>query len=566
MTARLLISLLASIFFNMLPLVGYNQFLLKPKDISSQFADTTLKFINPHVSPDGNTLILLDRDGNWYLSEREGKSWKNPHKIEVLNNAGNTNLKRELKGSNVFICGFDGARVIFSKLDLDGGFSFTPSKSGLKTYICKLNADRTFELPIQLSWEESELYHSSNHNNPNKYFSESAKGYRSKQKVLEVYRNTDYTRKNQPDEIPKELIKDGIREVLVIGNNGILYRQWIKKREWTNFSLLSVKSGNQWSSPAKITVEGFENEGIVFESYSEITHELFFVKNRRVYSAKLPDELTRLVTLDYPNQINNPPESEIIANDQAIEVEEINKSINYGLLLAIEDYPLDALNLQHLSNPYSDATKLKKEIISNYSFDSENVTMLRNPSRSDILSSFESLASILDENDNLLVFFAGHGFYDENLEIGYWLASDAISSSKANWVSNSTIRDYISGLKNKHTLLISDACFSGSIFKTREVTNVSNTLDDYAYYRLNKLPSRKAMTSGTLNTVPDDSQFMKYLLKYLSENEKEYLPSKQLFHEIEIAIINNTANIPQFGTIQNTGDEGGDFIFVRKER
>jgi hypothetical protein len=59
---------------------------------------------------------------------------------------------------------------------------------------------------------------------------------------------------------------------------------------------------------------------------------------------------------------------------------------------------------------------------------------------------------------------------------------------------------------------------------------------------------------------------MKYLLKALTLNEKEYFPSKQLFHEIEIAIINNTANVPQFGTIQNTGDEGGDFIFIKREK
>ena len=71
------------------------------------------------------------------------------------------------------------------------------------------------------------------------------------------------------------------------------------------------------------------------------------------------------------------------------------------------------------------------------------------------------------------------------------------------------------------------------------------------------------MTSGTLNTVPDKSRFMEFLYKRLQENENKFLTSRQLFTQIETAIINNTNNIPQFGTIQNAGDEGGDFIFIK---
>jgi hypothetical protein len=90
-------------------------------------------------------------------------------------------------------------------------------------------------------------------------------------------------------------------------------------------------------------------------------------------------------------------------------------------------------------------------------------------------------------------------------------------------------------------------------------------LDERGFYRIYKLPSRKAMTSGTLNTVPDQSRFMEFLNKRLRENTNEFLTSRQLFTQIETSIINNTNNVPQFGTIQNAGDEGGDFIFIRKK-
>ena len=57
---------------------------------------------------------------------------------------------------------------------------------------------------------------------------------------------------------------------------------------------------------------------------------------------------------------------------------------------------------------------------------------------------------------------------------------------------------------------------------------------------------------------------MEYPIKNLDENENQYLRTRQLFSAIETAVINNTRNVPQYGTIQNTGDESGDFVFIRK--
>jgi hypothetical protein len=85
-----------------------------------------------------------------------------------------------------------------------------------------------------------------------------------------------------------------------------------------------------------------------------------------------------------------------------------------------------------------------------------------------------------------------------------------------------------------------------------------------AIQKLYELPSRKAMTSGTLTEVPDKSVFLQYLTKRLIENEDKYLPSEQLFFSFKPAVLNNSINVPQFGEIKDTGDEGGDFIFVKK--
>ena len=73
------------------------------------------------------------------------------------------------------------------------------------------------------------------------------------------------------------------------------------------------------------------------------------------------------------------------------------------------------------------------------------------------------------------------------------------------------------------------------------------------------------MTSGTLKAVPDKSVFLEYMVKRLNDNEEKYLSAEKLFSSFREAVLNNSPNIPQYGTVQNAGDEGGDFIFIRRE-
>jgi len=233
----------------------------------------------------------------------------------------------------------------------------------------------------------------------------------------------------------------------------------------------------------------------------------------------------------------------------------------YALLIAIEKYKSSSLS--NLNQPIKDAKQIKK-VLRYYTFDSNNIILLENPNRDEIIDSFDKLSKIITKYDNLLIFYAGHGYWDKKFKQGYWLPSNASKASKSKWLSNSTIRDYIRGIKTKHTLLISDACFSGGIFKTRKAFDDSAPL---AAKELYKLPSRKAMTSGTLTEVPDKSLFLKYFIQRLQENKIKYLSSEQLFVLFKNAVINNSPlrQVPQYGVIREAGDEGGDFIFIRRK-
>ncbi|MEQ8882799.1 MAG: caspase family protein, partial [Cyclobacteriaceae bacterium] len=218
--------------------------------------------------------------------------------------------------------------------------------------------------------------------------------------------------------------------------------------------------------------------------------------------------------------------------------------------------------IQTLDNPINDATVLANVLTEKYAFGNEDLIFLENPGRADIIDALDELSDKATEKDNVLIFYAGHGIWNEKLNQGYWLPADASLDSKAQWLSNSTLRDYLGGIKSKHTLLISDACFSGGILKERSVEQSSK-----AMLELYKLPSRKAMTSGTMTTVPDESVFIKYLMKNLTENDSRLLSADQLFRNFKIAVIHNSPRglVPQYGVIAFAGDEGGDFIFLKRD-
>ncbi len=231
----------------------------------------------------------------------------------------------------------------------------------------------------------------------------------------------------------------------------------------------------------------------------------------------------------------------------------------YALLIGIEEYEDPAI--LDLDNPIDDASALYDVLTKKYTFEEQNTILLKNPTRDQIYDKLDELSSKINEHDNLLIFYAGHGYWDQESEIGYWLPSDAEEGKKRDWMRNSAVTEYVREIKSHHTLLVTDACFGGSIFKTRKAFKDASM----AINKLYDLPSRKAMTSGTLTEVPDKSVFMKYLLKHLETNEEDHIASEQVFYSIKPAVLNNSPNTPQFGVMQSTGDEGGDFIFIRKK-
>lgn len=296
---------------------------------------------------------------------------------------------------------------------------------------------------------------------------------------------------------------------------------------------------------------------IINSEISEITETGMF---SRILLLEPGDNIITIIVLDNKNNSlqekfsveYTPPEPTL-----AEIVEEESKY--YGFIIGIDNY--DDPAILPLDNPISDAEKIYEILTGEYIFEKENVKIIKDARRRDIVNALDEFADMITPNDNLLIFYAGHGWWDEDANIGYWLPSDARRNSKADWFRNSTLVDYLKEIKSKHTLLITDACFGGSIFKSRKAFPEA----EKAIQKLYELPSRKAMTSGTMTEVPDRSSFIKFLCERLTDNTEKYLSSEQLFSSIRIAVINNSDAVPQYGEIKNVGDQGGEFIFIKKE-
>jgi tetratricopeptide (TPR) repeat protein len=228
----------------------------------------------------------------------------------------------------------------------------------------------------------------------------------------------------------------------------------------------------------------------------------------------------------------------------------------YAVLIGEKDYTDPGF--QDLQSPASDALDLKKILSSYYQFDPNHITTLINSSRTNILDSLTTIASGLKQDDNLLVFYAGHGAVKRlgsQVVSGYVVPSDAKKDSYATYIKSDDLKEAVETSEAKHILFIVDACFAGTLFR--------GTMDEApkSIQNLYKQTSRQMISSGNVEEVPDNGQFIKNLKDYLTENKNSFFSSLDLFNYL---VKNDDATTPQRGVIKDLGDTGGDFIFAKK--
>ncbi len=240
-----------------------------------------------------------------------------------------------------------------------------------------------------------------------------------------------------------------------------------------------------------------------------------------------------------------------------------------ALIIGNDDYRDPESLWKPLKRAVSDAKAIEALLVENYGF--TDVERLINTSRSDLLHAFRDFSKRIGPNDNVLIYYAGHGFLDQYNNKGYWVPIDAAGTDHTTFVRNSTIRDELSDISSraKHTLLISDSCFSGTLLKT---ASRGLRLNDKSKDYLNAVDSKKSvqiLTAGGVEYVDDDyrasghSPFTYFLQNELKNNPYPVMTASDLSQRVQVAVSNNVEQEPQMGVLQGAGDELGEFLFIK---
>jgi len=236
----------------------------------------------------------------------------------------------------------------------------------------------------------------------------------------------------------------------------------------------------------------------------------------------------------------------------------------HALIISNQDYR----SLTPLRTPHGDANALADILRGDYGF---RITALRDANRAATLDALDQLVERLTPNDNLLIFYAGHGHLDKATGEGYWLPVTANPRRRSEWISNSDISDTLRATAAKHVLVISDSCFSGTLSRNAAAgLNVGQDKQKY-FRRLANRVSRTALSSGGLEPVDDGggkghSVFAGALIATLERNNEPLLEAESLYSQIKrpVALNSSATQKPQYSDVRSTGHDEGDFLFYKR--
>ena len=243
----------------------------------------------------------------------------------------------------------------------------------------------------------------------------------------------------------------------------------------------------------------------------------------------------------------------------------INFGNYYALIIGNNKYT----SLKKLESAKEDAKAVAAILKEKYNF---NTDLKLDATRSDIILSLDKLRKKLTPKDNLLIYYAGHGWLDRYADEGYWLPVDASQDNSLNWISSSQVTSSIKAIQAKHVLVIADSCYAGKL--VRDITRGVGVVKTRRYYEtISKRKARSVLCSGGLEPVFDSfgdsghSVFAAALINVLDQN-KGVMDTTELFTKIRRPVMLNADQTPEYSDIHKAGHEGGDFLFVptKKEK
>ena len=199
------------------------------------------------------------------------------------------------------------------------------------------------------------------------------------------------------------------------------------------------------------------------------------------------------------------------------------------------------------------------------------VELLLDASNIQIMETINNLNERLNENDNLLIYYAGHGELDQQQLRGYWLPVDARRGDQTEWISDQQITDQIGLMAARHVFVVADSCYSGTLTRSAGTLVSKSGQEMKRLTKLALLPSRTVLTSGGEAPVLDGgggghSIFARVFIEILSSNDT-VLDGSTLYNEIFAPVRESAAQFkveqsPRYSMLAEAGHLNGEFLFV----
>jgi len=199
-----------------------------------------------------------------------------------------------------------------------------------------------------------------------------------------------------------------------------------------------------------------------------------------------------------------------------------------------------------LDGPKRDADALRDVLFRKYGFSPERTIELRDAAATNenILKAFRQWKDA-SPDDQLLIYYAGHGHTDDFDKTGFWIPHDAESDAgqRVRWLPNASIRGALAVLPFHHILLICDSCFSGDLLDVQRGVRINQhppAKPDYIKNSLRKR-SREVLTSGSSEPVSDagltgHSAFAFHLIDTLKTHPEPWIDAIRLYDHIRCGV------------------------------
>lgn len=341
---------------------------------------------------------------------------------------------------------------------------------------------------------------------------------------------------------------------------------WISPRlEFTN-SQKSIVEIEAWVSSEvplrslKVVLSNGGNTG------GEKKIELVGVREQRIkQSINLFDgqNVINVIAENINGGITSSSRSVLIGKDAIADAIAIDRK-DYALFFATDQYD----NWSDLVNPVEDAHSIGDLLKKKYGFE---VEIVENANIEDVFIKLGDYSQRkFKPQDQVMIFFAGHGYFDDTFGEGFVVAKNSLDNDKAKttYISHNRLRGVINNIPNEHIFLAMDVCFGGTfdpvIAKARSAQSSSETSESEFLVRKLSYKTRKYLTSGGKEYVSDGipgkhSPFTLRLLQALNEPGTDRILT---LNELK-GFVEKLVPEPRFGSF---GDDANasDFVFVSK--